>query len=432
MAIQPSKTCAALICLVALCWLTASVAAPPDTLLLLSTQARPAEEAAQMRQAVLVNAPQPVDFVPVAPPELAKRIAAGRQTTEQKVDVVAALHGELLSLAELNELIPVDELAAQFTGGGLPDPLLMLGRLGTKHQFYIPWMQAGYLMVANKEALPYLPAGADIAVLSYDQLAIWAKTITDKTGKHVLGFPAGGQGLLDRFLQGFLYPSYTGGVVVPFRSTAAEAMWRWFAGLWPYVNPASTNYDSMYRPLLSGDVWIAFDHVARILPALRSKPDQFVVFPAPAGPRGRGYMPILVGLAIASGTSNMQRAAQLIDYLRRPEQQIAVARSVGFFPVVGGASLEGIEPGVREAAAGLEQTRAAKDALMTLAPVGLGEHAIDFSKVFVDTFEQIVLHKEDPRGVLGREALALQRLLIESGAHCWRPDPPSNGPCEVE
>jgi len=89
-------------------------------------------------------------------------------------------------------------------------------------------MQASYIMVANKEALPYLPSRADINALSYDQLAAWASTVQQKTGRRLLGFPARPQGLMHRFLEGFLYPSYTGGVVVPFRSEAAESMWAQF------------------------------------------------------------------------------------------------------------------------------------------------------------------------------------------------------------
>ena len=45
----------------------------------------------------------------------------------------------------------------KLTGRGIPDPLLTLGKFGTAHQLYIPWMQASYIMVANKAALPYLP-----------------------------------------------------------------------------------------------------------------------------------------------------------------------------------------------------------------------------------------------------------------------------------
>ena len=48
---------------------------------------------------------------------------------------------------------------------------MTLGKLGTAQQLYIPWMQATYIMAANKKALPYLPAGADINALTYEQLA---------------------------------------------------------------------------------------------------------------------------------------------------------------------------------------------------------------------------------------------------------------------
>jgi multiple sugar transport system substrate-binding protein len=230
-------------------------------------------------------------------------------------DVVGALHGESQPLVQLDALVPLDDLAGKLAGRGIPDPLLALGKLGTAHQLYIPWMQASYIMVANKRALSYLPREAVINALSYDELAAWAGTIQERTGKRLLGFPAGPQGLMHRFFEGFLYPSYTGGVVVPFRSEAAEAMWTQFASLWKSVNPASTSYNFMQQPLLSGDIWIGFDHVARVLDALRQKPNEFVVFSVPAGPKGRGYMPVLAGLAVLKGAPDMNGAMALIDYL---------------------------------------------------------------------------------------------------------------------
>ncbi len=158
---------------------------------------------------------------------------------------------------------------------------------------YIPWMQATYLMVANKQALPFLPAGADINTLTYAQLAAWAAAIQAKTGKRMLGFPAGPKGLMERFFEGYLYPSFTGGVVVPFKGRGGggdvDAVRRRCGRR---STPNSTNYDFMQEPLLTGDVWIAWDHIARMQDALRQKPDDFVAFPAPAGPKGRGYMPV--------------------------------------------------------------------------------------------------------------------------------------------
>ena len=57
---------------------------------------------------------------------------------------------------------PLDDVAAKLADRGIPASLMELGKLGTGQQQYIPWMQATYVMVANKQALQYLPAGADV------------------------------------------------------------------------------------------------------------------------------------------------------------------------------------------------------------------------------------------------------------------------------
>ena len=252
--------------------LTATVdAAQTGRLIFVSTQLRPIEEAQRMRNLILKDFPQKVDYITEQPQQFPARIESEWRRGIHTIDVVGALQGELQPLVSLDALVPLDDLARKLRRRGIPDSLLSLGKFGTEHQFYIPWMQASYIMVANKQAMPYLPDGADINALSYDQFAVWANTIRQKTGKRLLGFPAGPQGLMHRFFEGFLYPSNTGGVVVPFRSEAAEAMWTYFASLWNSVNPNSTSYNFMQELLLSGDVWIGFDHVARVLDALRQK-----------------------------------------------------------------------------------------------------------------------------------------------------------------
>ncbi len=401
-------------------------------LIFLSTQLRPIEEAQKMRNLILKDFPREVDYLTEQPQQFPPRIEAEEEGVTHAIDLVGALHGELQPLVPLDALVPLDDLVGKLTGRGIPEPLLALGKFGTVHQLYIPWMQASYIMVANKAALPYLRDGADINALSYDELAAWAGTIQEKTGKRLLGFPAGPQGLMHRFFEGFLYPSYTGGVVVPFRSEAAEAMWTQFASLWNSVNPASTSYSFMQQPLLSGDVWIGFDHIARVLDALRQKPDEFVAFPAPAGPKGRGYMPVLAGLAVLKGAPDMSGAMALIDYLTQPETQIVTARNVGFFPVVKVAWPSDVAPGLKLAAATIEKMQSAKDALPALPPVGLGRRDAEFDRVFMNTFQLVVLRGEKPRAVLDREAETLNRLMTETGAPCWQPDPPTTGACQVQ
>jgi multiple sugar transport system substrate-binding protein len=407
-------------------------AAQTGRLVFLSTQLRPIEEAQKMRNLILKDFPRAVDYVTEQPQQLPERVEAEQQQGTHTIDVVGALHGELQPLVRQDELLPLDDLAGKLSERGFPDPLLTLGKFGTAHQRYIPWMQASYIMVANKAALPYLPAGANINALSYDQLAAWAGTIQEKTGKRLLGFPVGPQGLMHRFFEGFLYPSYTGGIVVPFRSEAAEAMWKRFAALWKSVNPNSTSYDFMQQPLLSGDVWIGFDHTARVIDALRQKPDEFVAFPAPAGPKGRGYMPVLAGLAVVKGAPDVNGATALIDYLTRPETQIVTARSVGFFPVVKAELPPDLEPGLKLATAAIEKMQSAKDAVPALLPIGLGQRGGEFDKVFMDTFQLVVLRGQNPRAVLDREAETLNHPLTETGAPCWQPDPPSSGACQVQ
>jgi multiple sugar transport system substrate-binding protein len=411
---------------------TIADAAQIDRLIFLSTQLRPIEEAQKMRNLILKDFSQEVDYITALPQRFQMRVEAEGRTGMHTIDVVGALHGELQPLVLLDALAPLDDLAGKLTARGIPSPLLTLGKFGTAHQLYIPWMQASYVMVANKKALPYLPSGAEINALSYDQLATWASTLQQQTGKRLLGFPAGPQGLMHRFFEGFLYPSYTGGVVVPFRSEAAEAMWTQFASLWRSVNPNSTRYNFMEQPLLSGDVWIGFDHIARVLDALRQKPDEFVAFPAPAGPVGRGYMTVLAGLAVMKGTSDVGKAIALIDYLTQPKTQIVMARAVGFFPVVNASLPPDLDPGVKMGAAVIARMQSANDALPALPPIGFGPRDADFDKVFLDTFQLIVLRGQTARAVLDREAETLNRLMTEAGVPCWRPDPPSTGACRVQ
>src|SRR5262252_9359384 len=403
-----------------------------ETVVFLSTQLRPIEEAQKVRNVILKDFPHQVDYVTEQPQQLPVRIKAEQQGGMHTIDAIGALHGELRPLASLDALTPLDDLAGRLKDRGIPERLMTLGKFGTEHQLYIPWMQASYIMVANKQALPYLPTGADINALSYDQLAAWAGAVKEKTGKRLLGFPAGPQGLMHRFFEGFLYPSYTGGIVVPFRSEAAEAMWAQFASLWKSVNPNSTNYNFMQQPLLSGEVWIGFDHIARALDALRQKPEEFIAFPAPAGPKGRGYMAVLAGLAVMKGAPDMSGAMALIDHLTQPKTQIATARTVGFFPVVKTELPADLGAGLKMGAAAIAQTQSAKDALPALPPIGLGRRGREFDEVFMNTFQRVVLRGDKPRPVLDREAETLQRLMNETGALCWQPDPPSTGACQVE
>ncbi|GLQ77773.1 ABC transporter substrate-binding protein [Mesorhizobium huakuii] len=393
-----------------------------------STQARPVEETQKMRDEVLKGFEGAVDYQVAEDGPWLTRLQAELQAGSGTIGLLGGLHGDFSTVgANLVDLSAVD-----VGGVKVNEAYKKLGMLGTGEQKYMPWMQATYLMAANKQALQYLPAGTDLNTITYDQLIEWSKTIAEKTGSPKFGFPAGPKGLKHRFFEGFLYPSYTGSMVTKFRSAEAETAWNKFKELWQYTNPNSTNYAFMQEPLLSGEVWVAFDHVARLADAFNKKPDDFVAFPAPAGPAGRGFMPVVAGVAIPKTSPDQEKAKALVAYMLKPETQIATLKATNFFPVVDVKLPDDMPASVKAFGPAIATMTSAPDALPALLPMGLGDLGGKFNQVYTDSFERIVLGGEDVHGVLEQQAAALKAIIDQAKAPCWAPDKPSEGACPVE
>jgi multiple sugar transport system substrate-binding protein len=398
----------------------------------MSDQASELTEAQAFQTYVLNGYAHGVNFVPVpdGTTPLTDRLRAEAQSGHGSTDLAGGLHSDFDALKQYGLLTDLSGVAAKLKNAGIAPALLKLGKLGTNKQYYIPWMQATYVMAANKKALPYLPKGAKLGSLTYAQLFQWAKNIYTKTGQPELGLPV--NGLIKRFVEGYLLPSFTGGVVTTFRSPQAVAGWKYMQQLWKYVNPQSITYSFMQDPLQSGEVWIAWDHVARLQNALEANPNQYVVFPAPSGPKGRGFMPVVVGLAIPKSAPDPAAARPLINYLLTKSAQAKTLYAVGYFPVVAGHLSTRLNPGLRLESNAIKLQQTAKDALPSLLPVGLGDSGGDFDKAYSDTFMRIVVNHEDPSPVVNNEAATIQQIINQAGAHCWAPDPPSSGPCQVK
>ncbi len=183
---------------------------------------------------------------------------------------------------------------------------------------------------------------------------------------------------------------------------------------------------------MTGEVWIAWDHAARLADALNQKPDDFVVFPAPAGPKGRGFMPVVAGMAIPKTAPDMAAAQELLTYMMKPETQIATLKATNFFPVVDVALPADLPASAKMAGAAIALQSTAKDATVSLLPVGLGALGGKFNKVYVDAFQRIVLGGEDIKTVLDAQAKELAAIMDEAKAPCWSPDKASAGTCPVE
>ncbi len=375
----------------------------------MSTQFVPVEEAERFRK-ILGSAytDAKVNFVPNDAGQVISQVTSQVQAKQVKVNVVGGLHGDFATLGT-NLLEDLSGLAGELSGAGYPDEFTTLSKLGTDKA-----------------------SGADVNNLTYDQYLAWAKAARQANGgKAVFGFPGGPRGLLHRFLQGYLYPAFTGGQISTFRSAEAITAWQYMQELWANCVAASANYEFMQEPLAAGEVKVGWDHVARLVQAPKDQPDKWVMAPAPKGPKGHAYMAILTGLGIPKGAPDQDKAKALIKALSKPQTQVELLRQNAFFPTVKAEIPGDLPPAVKLEAEAVRKTQDNPDALLALPPVGLGAKDGQVTKVFRDAFTAIVLQKQDVKKALDAQAPVLQGLIDGAKASCWAPDPKSDGPCKV-
>jgi len=408
------------------------VSAQDDTeVTFMSTQFNIVEEAEKFRT-ILADSGLTVNYLPSDEQPVFDTLTGEAGQDVGSIDVIGGLHGMFPTLVNADVLFDLSPLVEQIeTENDLADAFVELGKMGTTdYQYYVPWLQATYIMAANVEALEYLPEGADLNALTWQQLAEWGAAIKDATGEAKVGFPVAG--LWHRVLEGYLWPSFTGGMVTQFNSPEAAEMLTFVRDeLWPSVHPQSITYEFMQEPLLSGEVWVALDHTARLIQAFNEQPEQFVAFPAPAGPAGRGFMPVVVGLGVPANAPNPEGAVALIQYLLAPDTQARILENLGFFPVVAGVDTSNLPEGVAIEQAAVSAQASSPDAMPALLPVGLGDRGGELNEIFKSAANRVLLDGEDIQTVLDEEAANIQSLLDDTGAPCWPPDPASEGACQL-
>ncbi len=398
--------------------LVAQSTAAAAPLLFLSTQLAPVAEATMMRQLILKDFPLSVDFEPYDRAIYNTRVTS-LVSHPGGAAVLGGVQEEFLDMDRAGALESLDGLWPTLTGRTFLPGLTGRRLSGTDHVSFVPWMQATYLMAANKRAIPYLPKGADLNRLSYEELKEWAAAMFQATGKGKLGFPVGPKGLMQRFVQGFLYPSFTGSMADDFAGQNAVSMWRYMSDLWQYVAPSSLTANRMDESLLNGEVWVAWDHTARLLEAFKEQPDDFIAFPAPIGPQGRGFISVLAGLGMPKGSSS-SAGEKLIEYLTRPSVQLQTMESVGFVPVVEIGADERFSEGLSKLVNATVEQVSSSNAIRSSVPLRSADAGRSFDLVYAVAFSRIVLRSAGIQEVLARQEKMLR--AIETA------DRPAGGP----
>jgi multiple sugar transport system substrate-binding protein len=365
-----------------------------------------------MRQVILKDYPGAVGFEPYDRAVYNAKVTGIASSPAGPV-VLGGVQEDFDNLRGTDALAGMDAVRQRLSARVFLPGLAERGKLGTDATWFIPWMQATYLMAANRRALPYLPKGADLNRLGYDELEEWAANMYRASGRGRLGFPAGSKGLMQRFLQGFLCPSFTGGMTGGFSGASAVDMWGYLRDLWRYVDPSSLITNRMDEALLNGGVWVAWDHTARLLEAFKKKPDDFIAFPAPVGPRGRGFISVLAGLGAPRGSSGPETEA-LIEYLTRPEVQVKTMESVGFLPVVETGRTDWPSKGLSAIVQAAVEQLKSPNAIISSVPLRTADAGRSFDLVYTVAFSRIVLRRLPIPPVLERQEKLLRTMEAES------------------
>jgi multiple sugar transport system substrate-binding protein len=283
-----------------------------------------------------------VNFSIVAGQDMFDRITVQQETDHVTTDVILAFNGRFPWYTDAGYVTSLDDAVAEFEGRSI---LVAFDETATADgtRYFVPISADVYLTIANNQALDYLPDGADIDSLTYDQYVAWAVAVAEGEGEGkvcMTGIPQ--KMWIYQFgtsaLSYGLNPAGAGEPAFPnINSEAAAAAWANWAeiGAADGFVPTILSIDNCTDPLMREEAWLSVTHNARVGQVYASNETQFTVGPAPSGPSGVGTIAGAHGLGIVEGTANFDAAVQLVEYLTRPEIQTKMNKGTGgFIPVV--------------------------------------------------------------------------------------------------
>jgi len=196
-------------------------------------------------------------------------------------------------------------------------------------QYFLPLAADVYLLLANNNALPYLPEGADIDAMTWEQYAEWANAIAEGEGEGkvcITGIPS--KSWIYQFGGSAL--SYGAGFPDINSPEAAEA-WDIWTSMGDAFIPSVLNVENCTDPMLREEAWLTVFHNARAGQVFASNETQFTLGPAPTGPTGIGTIAGVTGYGVMKGSANYDLAVQFLEYVTRPEIQVKIAKGTGGF-----------------------------------------------------------------------------------------------------
>lgn len=283
-----------------------------------------------------------VTFQIVKGEDMFDRLSAQQATDHVTTDMILAFNGRFSWYTDEGWMESLDSATADWTdrtilsafdGQAIVD--------GTR--YFVPISADVYLTIANNKALDYLPAGADIDSLTYDQYADWAVAIAAGEGEGkvcMTGIPMK-MWIYQFGTSALAYGLNAAGSAEPAfpnlnseSSAEAWAIWAKIGAADGFI-PTILAVDNCTEFLMREEAWLSVTHNARVGQVYASNETQFTVGPAPMGDYMIGSIAGAHGLGIVKGSANAEAAALLLEYMTRPDVQVKLNKGTGgFLPVV--------------------------------------------------------------------------------------------------
>lgn len=196
-------------------------------------------------------------------------------------------------------------------------------------QYFIPVGADVYLTIANKKAMKYLPSGAELDKLTWEDFAKWSNAIAkgEGEGKTVItGIP------MKSFVYQFGAISLSYGATFPDVNTPeAIKAWEILVSMKDDFIPAVLNIDNCIDPMKREEAWLSWMHCARAGAVYLSNETAFSVAPAPAGPAGIGSIAGVSGYGVMKGAPHKELAIKFLEFITRPDMQVKISKGTGGF-----------------------------------------------------------------------------------------------------
>jgi len=259
-----------------------------------------------------------------------ERATIQQETDHVTTDVIAAHNGKMPDWLDAGYVEDLTDVIAGWDDRHF-SPTFNSDTNRDGKQYFIPVGADVYLLLANNNALPYLPEGADIDNMTWDQYADWAVNIAEGEGEGkvcITGIPSKSW----VYMFGGTALSYGAGFP-DINSPEAASAWEVWAkiGAADGFVPSVMNIESCVDPMMREESWLTVFHNARAGQVYASNETQFTLGPAPSGPSGIGSIAGVSGYAIMKGSANYDLAVEFLEYVTRPDIQVKIAKGTGGF-----------------------------------------------------------------------------------------------------